>query len=122
MRLFQDLTVGKDGRTRTPLWPFSAKTGRFAPSSSKYIFGNAVWLRGLIKPRKASALAYIDWSQQEFAIAAVLSADPVMQAAYNSGDAHMALAIQAGAAPPGATQETHPHVRALFKQCNLAIQ
>jgi DNA polymerase-1 len=45
-----------------------------------------------------------------------------MQAAYNSGDAHLALAKQAGAVPPDATKDSHPHIRALFKQCNLAIQ
>jgi DNA polymerase-1 len=122
MRLFHDLAVGRDGRNRTPLWEFSTKTSRNAPSSSKYIFGNSVWLRGLIKPPPGHAVAYIDWSQQEFAIAAVLSGDTAMQAAYRSGDAHLALAIQAGAAPPDATKDTHPHIRALFKCCNLAIQ
>ena len=122
MRLLQDLAVGRDGRCRCPLWAFSTKTSRNAPSSAQYIFGNAVWLRGLIKPPKGYAVAYIDWAQQEFAIAAALSGDPPMQAAYNSGDAHLALAKQAGAVPPDATKDTHPHVRALFKQCNLAIQ
>jgi len=122
MRLFQDLAVGRDARNRTPLWAFSTKTSRNAPSSAQYIFGNAVWLRGLIKPPKDHAVVYVDWSQQEFAIAAALSGDLVMQAAYNSGDAHLALAKQAGAVPPDATKDSHPHIRALFKQCNLAIQ
>jgi hypothetical protein len=121
-RLFHDLAIGRDGRNRTPLWPFSAKTSRNAPSSAEYIFGNAVWLRGLIKPSNGRGLAYIDWAQQEFGIAAALSGDLMMQAAYKSGDAHLALAKQAGAVPPDATKDTHPHVRALFKQCNLAIQ
>jgi DNA polymerase-1 len=122
MRLFDDLAVGKDARNRTPLWAFGTKTSRNAPSSTEYIFGNAVWLRGLIRPPKGFGVAYIDWSQQEFAIAAALSGDHKMQAAYRSGDAHLALAKQAGAVPADATKESHPHVRALFKQCNLAIQ
>jgi DNA polymerase I-like protein with 3'-5' exonuclease and polymerase domains len=122
MRLFHDLAVGRDGRNRTPLWAFSARTSRNQPSSAAYIFGNAVWLRGLIKPPKGRGVAYIDWAQQEFAIAAALSGDPLMQAAYRSGDAHLALAKQAGAVPPDATKESHPHIRSLFKQCNLAIQ
>ena len=42
------------GRRRRPqqgaFKPFWAKTGRCQPSSSQYIFGNATWYRGLIKP------------------------------------------------------------------------
>ena len=34
----------------------------------------------------------------------------------------VAFAKQCGAAPPNATEDTHPHVRALFKQCVLAVQ
>ena len=44
------LAVGIDGRNRTMLSPFRSKTGRNQPSSAKYIFGPAVWLRSLIKP------------------------------------------------------------------------
>ena len=42
-----DLTVGDDGRNRTPLWAFGSKTGRNQPSNSKFIFGPSVWLRGI---------------------------------------------------------------------------
>jgi DNA polymerase I len=66
-----DLSVGDDGRNRTPLWAFGSKTGRNQPSNSKYIFGPSVWLRGLIKPPPGYAVAYIDWSSQEVGIAAV---------------------------------------------------
>ena len=45
-----DLAVGPDGRNRTLLSPFRAKTGRNAPSSSKFVFGPATWARFLIKP------------------------------------------------------------------------
>ena len=74
MRL-ADLAVGKDSRNRTSLWPFSASTGRNAPSSKKYIFGPSVWLRRLIKPGPGRATAYIDYGSQEIAIAAALSGD-----------------------------------------------
>lgn len=40
------------------------------------IFGPAVWLRGLIRPEPGFGVAYIDWSQQKFGIAAAL--DPLM--------------------------------------------
>ena len=52
-----DLSVGDDGRNRTPLWAFGSKTGRNQPSNSKYIFGPSVWLRGLIKPPPGHAVA-----------------------------------------------------------------
>ena len=45
------------------------------------------WLRHLIRPRPGWALSYIDWSQQEFGIAAALSGDVNMCAAYASGAA-----------------------------------
>ena len=70
-----DLAVGKDGRNRTILSAFRSKTGRNQPSNTKYIFGPSVWLRGLIKPPPGHGVAYIDWSQQEFGIAAALSGD-----------------------------------------------
>src|SRR5262249_57388194 len=81
-----DLAVGQDGRNRVILSAFRARSGRNAPSNSKFIFGPSVWLRGLIKPPPGYALAYVDWKQQEFGIAAALSGDIAMQAAYLSGD------------------------------------
>src|SRR5262249_24342377 len=65
-----DLAVGGDGRNRTILSAFRARTGRNQPSNSKFIFGPSVWLRGLIKPPPGYGVAYVDWSQQEFGIAA----------------------------------------------------
>jgi DNA polymerase-1 len=117
-----DLAVGKDGRNRTLLSAFRSSTGRNQPSNSKFIFGPSVWLRGLIKPKPGSAVAYIDWSQQEIGIAAALSGDEALQAAYQSGDCYLAFAKQAGAVPPGATKATHSMQRELFKQCMLAVQ
>ena len=49
MRL-SDLAVGRDGRNRTMLSAFRARTGRNQPSNTKFIFGPSVWLRGLIQP------------------------------------------------------------------------
>ena len=117
-----DLAVGRDGRNRTILSAFRSRTGRNQPSNSRYIFGPAVWLRSLIKPPPGWAVAYIDWSQQEFGIAAALSGDAAMQAAYRSGDPYLAFAKQAGAAPADATRKTHEPTRELFKQCVLAVQ
>jgi hypothetical protein len=121
MRL-ADIAVGRDGRNRAMLSPFRARTSRNQPSNTKFIFGPSVWLRGLIKPQPGYGLAYIDWAQQEFGIAAALSRDPLMMEAYCSGDPYLAFAKQAGAAPPDATKATHKAVREQFKQCVLAVQ
>ena len=116
------LAVGPDSRNRTLLSAFSSRTGRNQPSNAKFIFGPAVWLRSLIQPMPGSALAYIDWSQQEFGIAAALSGDLAMQAAYLSGDPYLEFARQAGAVPREATKTTHGAERERFKQCVLAVQ
>lgn len=121
MRL-ANLHVGDDGRNRCLLSPFRSRTGRNQPSNSKFIFGPSVWLRGLIRPQPGWGLAYVDWSQQEFGIAAALSGDPAMMAAYRSGDPYLAFAIQAGAVPATATKKTHEAEREQFKACVLAVQ
>ena len=91
-------------------------------ANTRFIFGPATWIRGLIKPGPGMALAYVDWEQQEFGIAAALSGDANMMAAYRSGDPYLAFAIQAGAAPTGATKATHGAIREQFKVCALAVQ
>jgi hypothetical protein len=117
-----DLAVGRDGRNRTLLSPFAAKTGRNAPSTSKFIFGPSTWLRSLIRPEPGWGLAYVDWSQQEFGIAAALSGDAGMWEAYESGDPYLALAKHAGVVPADATKASHGDVREQFKTTTLAVQ
>ena len=116
------LAVGPDGRNRSLLSAFRARTGRNQPSNTRFVLGPAVWLRGLIRPQPGYGLAYIDWSQREFGIAAALSGDVVMQAAYHSGDPYLEFAKQAGAAPADATKHSHNAVRDQFKACVLAVQ
>jgi hypothetical protein len=115
------LQVGLDGRNRAMLSPFWAITGRNQPSSTKFIFGNATWLRGLIKPPKNTALAYVDYEQQEIAIAAALSGDDMLKKAYESGDPYVEFAKAAKAIPPEGNKKTHPLVRDIYKTCMLAI-
>ncbi len=121
MRL-SDLAVGSDCRNRCILSAFAAKTGRNQPSNTRYIFGPAAWMRGLIQPQPGYGLAYVDWSQQEFGIAAALSGDKAMMTAYSSGDPYLSFAKQAGAVPPDATKASHKAQRDQFKQCTLAVQ
>jgi hypothetical protein len=116
-----DLAVGSDGRNRCLLSAFGSRTGRNQPSNSAYIFGPSCWLRSLIQPGPGRALAYIDWSQQELAIAAVLSGDTAMQKAYQSGDFYLTFAKMAGAVPPDATKSTHSAVREQFKVVALGV-
>ena len=116
------LTVGPDGRNRYMLSAFGSKTSRNQPSNSKAIFGPSVWLRGLIKPAEGRAIAYVDWEQQEFGIAAALSGDKAMLRAYTTGDPYLEFAKQAGAVPPDATKKSHPKVRERFKCCALGVQ
>jgi len=120
MRL-SELPVGKDARNRCILSPFRARTSRNQPSNSKFIFGPAKWIRGFIKPAPGMALAYLDYEQQEWGIAAALSQDGPMQEAYMSGDPYLRFAMQAGAVPKDATKKSHKVERERFKQCALAV-
>jgi DNA polymerase I len=113
------LAVGKDARNRASLFPFGARTGRNTPSANGFIFGPSRWLRGLIKPGPGQAIAYIDWSFQEVAIAAALSGDQALLDAVGSGDPYLAFAKMAGLAPRDATKETHATIRDQCKTCVL---
>ncbi len=92
------------------------------PSNSKFIFGPPTWLRGLIKPEPGMVVTYVDWSQQEFGIAASLSGDRAMMDAYRSGDPYLAFGKQAGRIPTDGTKQTHGAERDLFKACVLGVQ
>jgi hypothetical protein len=116
-----DLGVGPDGRNRTLLSAFRSKTGRNQPSSSRFIFGPSVWLRGLIRPTEGRAIAYVDWSAQEVAIAGALSGDPLLWTAYESGDPYIGFARQAGLVPQYATKASHPNEREICKTIVLGV-
>lgn len=116
-----DLAVGSDGRNRCLLSAFRSRTGRNQPSNSGFVFGPSVWLRSLILPPPGRAVVYVDWSQQELAIAAALSQDPAMMAAYRSGDFYLTFAKLAGAAPADATKQSHAAIREQFKTVALGV-
>lgn len=115
------LAVGSDSRNRAQLWPFTAATGRNAPSSGEFIFGPSTWWRGLIKPAEGMALAYIDWSAQELGIAAALSHDPELLKAVESGDPYLSFAVRADMVPDGATKATHQPERDISKVAMLGM-
>jgi hypothetical protein len=117
-----DLAVGNDGRNRTPLWAYGTKTARNAPSTSKYIFGPAKWLRFLITPPAGRVLVHRDYCQQEVRIAAVLSGDAALLQACESGDVYLGIAEQLGFLSESMSEGERKAVRALFKIVVLGIQ
>ena len=127
------LAVGRDGRNRTVLWPFKAKTSRTQPKASQWIFSPAVWLRSLIRPEPGIAVAHIDYSSMEFCLAASLSdrhCGPVnsMLDMYNSGDPYLSFAKRVGAIPSSVTKESlsdtpkYAEIRYMYKVMLLAVQ
>ena len=64
---------------------FRSKTGRNQPSNTNFVFGLNAAFRSLIKPEPGTAIAYLDFSGQEFAEAAYFSGDENMIAAHESG-------------------------------------
>ena len=102
----------KDGRSKTMFSLFGAKTGRTTPSTSKHIPNMAGCFRPFIKA-KGAAIMTVDYEQQEFAIAAILSNDDAMLTAYESGDPYLALGKMSGIIPKDA-DKNHP-MRERFK-------
>jgi hypothetical protein len=105
------LSVGRDGRNRTVLWPFSSKTSRIQPKAKHWIFSPSVWLRFLIKPEPGRALAYIDYSSMEFGAAAFQSHDHVssdnpMLDAYLTGDPYLKFGKTVGQIASDATKKS----------------
>jgi DNA polymerase-1 len=117
-----DLAVGNDGRNRTLLGPYGSKTGRNQPSNSKYIFGPAKWIRFLIEPPSGHALVYRDFKQQEPKVAAVLSGDPELLRACESGDVYLGIAKQLGFVRESISPAELEAVRTMFKTVVLGIQ
>jgi DNA polymerase I len=115
------LTVGSDGRNRCLLSPFRAITSRNQPSTTKFIFGPAKWMRGLIKPPEGFGLAYIDFSSQEIGIAAALSGDELMIKGYQDGDPYLAFAKEAKLVPGDATKKSHKEIRDRCKTVVLGV-
>jgi DNA polymerase I len=115
------LTIGSNSCARYPVMPFKADTGRNYPKAKQFLFAQSSWTRCFIKPAPAQAIAYIDWSAAEFAIAAALSQDAVMLDAYKS-DPYLRSAINMGFAPEGATKETQGTIRDVVKKWLLSAQ
>jgi DNA polymerase-1 len=117
-----DLAVGGDGHNRTLLGAYGTKTGRNAPSNSKFVFGPAKWLRFLITPPPGRVLIHRDYCQQEVRIAAVLSGDKALLQACETGDVYLGIAGQLGFVREDMPPAELEAVRTLFKTVVLGIQ
>ena len=115
------ITVGDDGVNRTKHWAFTAKTGRNSASTTEYIWFAVAALRHLIQAPPGYSFSSIDYSAQEFCIAAALSKDPLMLAAYSSGDPYLWFGKHVGLLPVWATKQTHAAERDLIKTLVLAL-
>jgi DNA polymerase I len=103
------LTIGSDGRNRTLLSAFRARTSRNQPSNAKSIFGPATWIRSLIAPEREHGLCYLDYKAQEFGIAAAYSDDEAKLDCYRdrSGDPYRRFAEIARARDPQGMREAY---------------
>ena len=110
-----------DGRLRCSWNMFGTETGRCSPSSADNIFGGSKWQRAFIKPPIGSMLCYLDYEQQELAVAGYLSGDKKLIEAYNSGCGYMQTAKWLDMVPEYATKETHPEERDKVKVLFFAL-
>ena len=115
------IVLGADGRNRCLLGQFVASPVATRHQAGKFIFGPSRWLRGLIRPERGRVLVYLDWSAQEFVIAAALSGDQHMLDAIASGDAYVWFARMARLAPDGRPGRRTPTIREICKRCCLGV-
>lgn len=88
--------MGTDGRIRYSQLPFSTNTGRAMALGDTALMALPKWMRGLVQPLPGEVLLCADYSAEEFAVAAGLSGDVQMQAAYEAGDPYIEMAKLAG--------------------------
>jgi hypothetical protein len=115
-------SVGKDGRVRPYLNIYRSQTSRNQPSSTGFIPLKSAWMRSLIQPKTGMTITGIDFSSEEFLIAALLSNDENMIKAYESGDVYLFFGKEAGAIPPNGTKQEYKKERDKFKSTTLGIQ
>jgi hypothetical protein len=113
--------IGSDGMCRPFLNGFGAQSSRFQPASTGYLFLKPAFLRSLCEPPSGYLMGSIDYSSQEFLLAALLSGDDKMLEAYLNGDVYLYFAVQSKMVPSNATKESHKKERDLAKSTVLGI-
>ena len=115
-------SVGEDGRVRPYFGIYGAQSSRSQPSATAFIHLKSAWLRSLVQPPKGRLCGSIDWASEEFLVSALLSKDPEMIKAYQSGDVYLSFAKDAKVVPKEATKSTHKKERNLMKPIILGQQ
>jgi hypothetical protein len=116
------LPIGSDGRNRPSLFPFATVTGRNAHAKSP--FNAHAGMRSFIVFPPDRIGVYLDWRSQEVGIAASMSGDPVLMAAYRGGDVYHALARTCGFSSdpdPEHWKKNNPNMRQRMKTLQLGI-
>ncbi len=119
---YRSLAVDSDRRHRFEQRPFASRTGRNQPLGREALLVQARWRRLLVVARPGHVLICADFSSQELGIAAALSGDGRLKAVYEAKDSYIGLGQELGRIPAGATKDTHPRERAVFKTVGLAVQ
>jgi len=115
--------IGSDNRLRCWFNPYGTQTSRNAPPSTNFIFAMSSWIRSAVQPPEGYAITGIDYSSEEFIIAACESGDKAMKSVYATGDVYLGFAKLADKRiPTNATKETHKRERNLFKATVLGMQ
>jgi len=113
--------VGKDNRVRPYFGIYGAQSSRSQPAATGFIPLKAHWMRNFIEADEGRAICGLDFASQEFLIAAIMSQDKRMIAAYASGDVYIAFAKDARLAPKTATKHSHKKIREVCKASVLGI-
>lgn len=113
--------IGSDNRVRPFFGIYGSQSSRSQPGATAFIPLKAHWLRNFIEADAGRALAGVDYASQEFLIAAIISQDEKMMAAYRSGDVYLAFAKEAGLVPQDATKQSHKKMRDACKTLVLGI-
>jgi DNA polymerase I len=114
--------VGEDGRNRSSVRAFKARSSRSQPSTAENIPNATKALRSLLAPHEGEVLIHRDWSNAEYGIAAALARDPKRWDHYLHRDAYLVKAADYGFCDYTATKETHRALRNKFKPIVLAGQ
>jgi DNA polymerase I len=121
MRPF-DFDLGNDGRARTSFFPFSTKTGRNAPSTTKYVLMTDKGFRGFLQPALGWSVACLDYHCEEMAVGGYISGDLNLLALAQSPDAYLRLGQIVGLiAEVHPIEENYRELRKRLKPASLGL-
>jgi hypothetical protein len=117
--IFNDL--GSDNRVRCYLNPYGAQSSRTQPASTGFVFLKPASQRSLVQAKDGRAIGDLDYSSEEFLLAALMSGDRKMLEAYKSGDVYLAFGKDIGYIPKDGTKKSHKKERDICKAVVLSL-